>query len=358
MRAKEMDTQVATEALRLLSSALIDATQLESALQEAGSIAPLDPQMSAEEMAAFVEFVAESGNPRQGERIYRREGLLCMTCHAIGGAGGSLGPDLTSLGASAPMDYIVDSLLLPQKKIKEGYHVVSVETKEGTSFAGTLESEDDRTITLRDPSDRKVVIAQADIRSQTISPVSLMPQGLTASLRRDELADLVSFLSVLGKEGDYKVSSKNWVCRFQYLDNQGGSSGFADILRHKPFGYVTSEDPRFEWKPLYAQVDGSLPLDEVPAMRLHRTGYHYMRFHINVGKAGCIALKWNGPSGHLWVGSREIESESDRFEFDAKVGLTTITLGIPESKSTGQEFSMEIVDIKDSTAQVQAINGR
>ncbi len=32
------------------------------------------------------------------------------------------------------------------------------------------------------------------------SPVSLLPPGLTASLRRDELVDLLRYLSSLGKE--------------------------------------------------------------------------------------------------------------------------------------------------------------
>ena len=40
------------------------------------------------------------------------------------------------------------------------------------------------------------------IEKKEISPVSLMPPGLTASLRKDEFIDLMSFLSALGKEGE------------------------------------------------------------------------------------------------------------------------------------------------------------
>ena len=42
------------------------------------------------------------------------------------GAGGQVGPDLTSTGASPQPDYVVDSLLLPHKAIKAGFDVTRV----------------------------------------------------------------------------------------------------------------------------------------------------------------------------------------------------------------------------------------
>ena len=123
------------------------------------------------------------------------------------------------------MDYIIDSLLQPQKKIKEGYHVVSASLKDGSLISGTLSKEDAQSITVRDASDQSIVVSKSDIASQTISPVSLMPPGLTASLRKDELADMVAFLSELGKEGAYKVSSGRIARTFQYLHDQDGDSG-------------------------------------------------------------------------------------------------------------------------------------
>ncbi len=40
-------------------------------------------------------------DPNRGESIYRPSELQCTKCHAIGGAGGRLGPDLASSGATA-----------------------------------------------------------------------------------------------------------------------------------------------------------------------------------------------------------------------------------------------------------------
>ncbi len=356
---KRIEATVATDGLRLIGSAPFDASRLKKAIEDAGGIEPLDPIVDPTEMAAFIEYTQSNGDAERGEAVYRRDELLCQTCHAIGGAGGSLGPDLTSMGASAPMDYIVDSLLQPQKKIKEGYHVVSVTKKDGSILAGTLAKEDDRTLTLRDTSDRMIVVAKSDVESQTISPVSLMPPGLTAPLRKDELADLVAFLSELGKEGPFKVSSRRLARTFQYLDNQDGDSGFADILRHKPFGYVTSNDPRFSWTPIYARVGGVVPLSDIPALRLHREGYHYARFRLDVKSAGVVGLRLQGPSvSHLWASSGEVERSEGRYAFEAEAGVQPIYLAIKEGTAKSGVFSIEIVDIAGSRAQVQIVNGK
>ena len=360
LQGKRIGTQVATKALRLLGSAPFDTSELKKAIEDAAGIEPVDQSLDSNEMADFIAFTRSNGDAHRGEDVYRRDSLLCYTCHAIGGSGGSLGPDLTSLGASAPMDYIIDSLLQPQKKIKEGYHVVSVSLKNGSLISGTLPKEDTQSITVRDASDQSFVISKNDIASQTISPVSLMPPGLTASLRRDELADLVVFLSELGKEGEYKVSSDRVARTFRYLHDQDGDSGFADLVRHKPFGYVTSEDPLFEWRPAYAKVGGTLPLDGIPSLRMHgRMEYQYLRFQMDVRSAGKVGLRVSGPGESvLWAGDQMVERESDRFSFDAERGLMTITLGILEDLPNKSKLSIEIVDIEGSAAQVQIVNGK
>src|SRR5436309_525593 len=63
-------------------------------------------------------------------------GARRVACHAIGGAGGKLGPDFTSLGASAPIDYIVESVLDPTAKVKEGYHAFAFTMNDGAQAIG------------------------------------------------------------------------------------------------------------------------------------------------------------------------------------------------------------------------------
>ena len=81
------------------------AADVQAALEKIGGPlpAPRMPQnLSAIEMDRLELDVKASGDAARGEAVYRRPSLLCTNCHAIGGAGGKAGPDLSSLGASAP----------------------------------------------------------------------------------------------------------------------------------------------------------------------------------------------------------------------------------------------------------------
>jgi len=355
-----IDAEVATVALRLFGSVTVNTKALQDAIQKAAGIESANQALNAEQMIAFIEYTRANGDARRGEAIYRRDSLLCMSCHAVGGSGGSLGPDLTSIGASAPMDYIIDSLLQPQKKIKEGYHVVSVTKKDGSSLAGMLAREDAQSLVLRDMTDREILVAKSDIASQTISPVSLMPPGLTAPLRKDELADLVTFLSRIGKEGDYKVSSKPLVRSFRYLDDQDGSLAFADIVRHKPMEHVATDDPRFEWLSVYARVDGKLPLDGIPSLRRSRSlRYHSLRFELDVKAPGEMGLRFNDADTiRLWLGQDEIEDVGREARFDVGAGKQVFTLALSSVDRENRDLEIEIIDVPGSTAQVQVVNGK
>ena len=149
--------------------------------------------LSRDEMIAMIDRVNTKGNAIRGESVYRRENLQCVACHAIGEVGGVIGPNLVSIGASAPVDYLIESLLEPSKKIKEGYHTNLIILNNGDSYAGGILSETDSEVVVRDLTGKRNRVAKRDIASQTISPVSLMPVGLTSQLREDEFVDLSTF---------------------------------------------------------------------------------------------------------------------------------------------------------------------
>ncbi|MDP4582304.1 MAG: hypothetical protein NWT04_00145, partial [Verrucomicrobiales bacterium] len=70
---------------------------------------------------------------------------------------------------------------------------------------------------VRDAIGKENRIPKTEIASNQISPVSLMPPGLTAQLREDEFIHLVRFLSELGKDGDFKTPSNRFIRHWQTL---------------------------------------------------------------------------------------------------------------------------------------------
>lgn len=115
---KKLPPDAAKVALRTLDASGRQIPALSEALTKAGGLTSGPRELSADEMKALVAEVAEKGNAHRGETIYRRNELNCLKCHAIGGAGGRVGPDMLSLGSSAQIDDIAESLLAPNKKVK------------------------------------------------------------------------------------------------------------------------------------------------------------------------------------------------------------------------------------------------
>lgn len=178
------------------------------------------------EIAGLVGAVKQGGDPSEGEMIYRRIG--CVACHAIGGAGGKLGPDLTSLGASAPLDYAIESVLDPAAKVKEGYHAFSFTMKDGSQLTGIPTRETATEQFIRPGPAPEIPLVKANIaKRENIG--SLMPPGLIDGLNFVQKRSLFAFLGELGKPGAFDASKGN-VARVWWLtpDAAAAKSGKLD----------------------------------------------------------------------------------------------------------------------------------
>ena len=171
-----------------------------AALNKAGNLKPLSIDLSQAEREQLLAQSATTGDARRGAEIFRREVTGCLRCHQIGTQGGKVGPDLTSIGAYAQPAAILESILNPNKDIKQGYETIVLTRSDNTTVAGILQRQSDVATILRDPNDKLIAVPKAEVKGTTKSPVSLMPLGLTATLREDEFIDLMRYLISLGRQ--------------------------------------------------------------------------------------------------------------------------------------------------------------
>lgn len=301
---KILPPKVASTGLQRAGTSGNPPADLIAALQKAGDLKPMHQILTADEMAKMVTRVQNDGDPHRGEAIYRRRELQCAACHAIGGVGSPIGPDLISIGSSAPVDYLVTSLLNPNDKIKEGYHTTMVTLKNGDVHAGGLIEEGDRDLTLRDYAGESIRLAKSDIATTAISPVSLMPPGLTAGLREDEFVDLIRFLSELGKEGDFKTDSRPFIREWTALEPHERTS---DLIDHYGPGIFAERFDGYQWTSIKSQVNGELPTGELPEV-VGRGNNRFGVVRFGVGSlSGETDLKINDSHlMHLFDGEVEI----------------------------------------------------
>jgi quinoprotein glucose dehydrogenase len=135
------------------------------------------------------------GDAANGKKMFfERQDLACVRCHKINGEGGEVGPDLTHVGGKNPREYILESILLPNKKIAAGFDSVLVKLKDGAAYAGIVKSENDTTLEINSPEDGLIKVDKSKIESRTPG-LSPMPADIANVLTKRDLRDLIEFLA-------------------------------------------------------------------------------------------------------------------------------------------------------------------
>jgi putative heme-binding domain-containing protein len=138
---------------------------------------------------------AVTGNAAHGADLYRASG--CAGCHTIAGAGGILGPELTSIGGTRGAPYLREAIVRPAAAHPPGYLVVHVVGNDGTDVRGIRVNEDVFWIQLRDARGNLHVLQKSDLaKVERQLDASLMP-SYESRINGSDLDDLVAYLTSL-----------------------------------------------------------------------------------------------------------------------------------------------------------------
>lgn len=156
----------------------------------AGETKPVDA-------AEYLKFaLREPGDAGVGRTLF--EGTAgCAACHRVGEMGAQIGPDLTDIAVKYDRTFLIESVLYPSKQILDGYHAVNVTRKNGEVLMGFLRSQTPEELVLVDVSGLKHVVPRGEVAKNEELPVSLMPEGLHASLSLADFSNLVAYLTSL-----------------------------------------------------------------------------------------------------------------------------------------------------------------
>jgi putative heme-binding domain-containing protein len=359
LEGRELPADVAKVGLRAARATGRDHTALATALMKAGKLATANRTLTPAQMKQLVEDVQKLGDPARGELIYRRTDQACQKCHAIAGAGGLVGPDLASIGASAPVDYLIESLLLPNKAIKENYHSLIVATTIGKVLTGVKVRESATELVLRDAEDRELVIPTKDIEEKAVGG-SLMPEGQTDTLTRQEFLDLVRFLSELGKVGPYAVSKARLARRWLTL---APTPQAYRLLTSTSYAAAANGDTGLTWTPAYSTVHGLLPLDALG--RFEFTNYRtqtkdpvgFARCELEVTTPGEVELQIGPVAGlGIWLDGKPV-TLAPTLRLELSSGRHTLTLMVDLS-ARREPIRLELSTGPSSAAQARFVDGK
>jgi putative heme-binding domain-containing protein len=149
-----------------------------------------------------------SGNVAHGEEIFWGK-AECGKCHMIGGKGGIIGPELTSIADTRKTASIVDALTNPSYRVQgdggaiprkleppQNYQAVRVTMPDGRVIRGVLKNEDSVSLQILGADDSRLhLLDRARVKEVVYEKTSLMPRDYKRRLTAQEFQDLVAFLT-------------------------------------------------------------------------------------------------------------------------------------------------------------------
>jgi putative heme-binding domain-containing protein len=134
----------------------------------------------------------KGGDWERGRRVFFGEPASCFKCHAVGGEGGKIGPDLSNL---VHRDYgsVLRDIAEPSYALHPDYITQVIELNDGRVLTGAVRTEGNK-IHVGDLRGDVTTIRLDQVNSMISSPVSVMPEGLPKLLGPDRMRDLLTFL--------------------------------------------------------------------------------------------------------------------------------------------------------------------
>jgi putative heme-binding domain-containing protein len=145
-------------------------------------------RMKAYEQARAV--LALKGHAINGHKVFATN---CASCHRLDREGHNVGPDLFGI-RNQPKETILLHIVHPNYEVLPGFNACTVECKDGRELTGLMIGDSPASITLRQSLGIEETIPRSAITRLTVGQLSLMPEGLEATMSQQDLADLLACL--------------------------------------------------------------------------------------------------------------------------------------------------------------------
>jgi putative heme-binding domain-containing protein len=165
--------------------------------EEIGLHFPPPGALGGAALPPVAELAKLSGDAARGKGVFERASSSCVACHKIGERGVDFGPALGEIGGKLPKEAIFDAILNPNAGISMGFETAEVKLRGGAQALGIVRSDTSEELVLALPGGALQKFAKTDVQRVSKLPTSLMPSGLNQALTKEDLVDLVAYLSNL-----------------------------------------------------------------------------------------------------------------------------------------------------------------
>ena len=212
-------------------------------MKNSGGIPNADRQKLVD---AWMPLTMESGDSANGKAVYQKH---CALCHKHGDIGNAIGPELTGM-AVHPKGELLINILDPNRSVEGNFRTYNVQTVDGNIVTGMMAGESKTSIEIVNVQGKREVVLREDIERLSGSQKSLMPEGFESQMTRDEMRDLLEFLTSKGKYVPLSIAgvATSITSRGMFFDPDGQAERlvFPDwtpkFFKGVPFVWVDPQD--------------------------------------------------------------------------------------------------------------------
>ena len=147
----------------------------------------------AKVVTSYLDAAKKPGDAKRGQQVFA---TICITCHKHGQLGVDVGPSLSDVKVKPP-EALLSDILDPNRMFEARWSGYQIETTDGRTLAGLIQSETTDAIVLAMPGGAKETLSRSAIKDMKSLDRTLMPDGLEAAITKEQMSDLLALL--LGK---------------------------------------------------------------------------------------------------------------------------------------------------------------
>ncbi len=155
--------------------------------------APTKSKTRAQVVKEFLPALALKGDAAKGKVIFAGR---CAICHRYGKEGFALGPDLVTIKTTG-REKILTNFIDPNREVLASYVAYNIATKEGEEIVGLLGEETTTHVRIKLPLGQQRLLPRAQVKAMRSVGKSIMPEGLEAGLTKQQMADLLEFITTV-----------------------------------------------------------------------------------------------------------------------------------------------------------------
>lgn len=160
-------------------------------LSMGGGLPNADRQKVVEELLPLTKV---TGDVEAGLAMFKKH---CMKCHKHGEIGEKIGPNLTGMAVHPKAELLIH-MMDPSRSVEGNFRLYTVILADGRILNGMLASETRTSIELIDAEAKQHSIQREDVEELVASSKSLMPEGFEKQMSKEELTNLLEFLTDKG----------------------------------------------------------------------------------------------------------------------------------------------------------------